>query len=395
MTKAFPASSQHTVPGTRYLQHLATKSDLAHDRSVAAHRPPQQQRGQGEEDGQARPSPVLARGNRAAGGGAEMHVQVLAGEGVAIAATHAVFLLILARWKTPGVATPQERERSLHGFVRGQPRATCDREGPGAWRPGSLNDERPIAETNSHANLATRHLLCSASATGAKNVGQVVNVHHEATQGVRPAGCQGRLPFLGALAERHLDALQAKDGPPADARYAPLQAAHTGLLGGPTLDEGGCGSWCQGEARWRCTLIFPPCDGATWACRCRLYNLHSRIHKGECRRFGVGVVDHDWQLRLVRNLRLALERMDAALLGQEVPLNDEDLLLEGVAGEVHDLHAVEERAVHERGVVCGTDEEDPREVEGRPQVVVSKGTVLLWVEDLEEHGLGIEACALG
>ena len=79
------------------------------------------------------------------------------------------------------------------------------------------------------------------------------------------------------------------------------------------------------------------------------------------------------------------------LLGHEVLLGDVHLLLEGVAGQLQDLHAVAERRGDGIEQVGGGDEHDLREIEGHVEVVVGEAEVLLRVEHLEERRAGIAA----
>ena len=79
------------------------------------------------------------------------------------------------------------------------------------------------------------------------------------------------------------------------------------------------------------------------------------------------------------------------LLGDQVPARDRLLLLERVAGEADDLHAVEKRRLDRVEHVGRRDEEDLREVVGNGQVVVAEGEVLLRVEHLEQRRRGVAA----
>ncbi len=72
------------------------------------------------------------------------------------------------------------------------------------------------------------------------------------------------------------------------------------------------------------------------------------------------------------------------LLRDQVALRDRELLLDGVAGQADDLHAVQERGLDRVEDVRRGDEEHLREVVGHVQVVVAEREVLLRVEDLEE-----------
>jgi hypothetical protein len=86
--------------------------------------------------------------------------------------------------------------------------------------------------------------------------------------------------------------------------------------------------------------------------------------------------------------------VDGDLVGQEpVPLDltrpqvaarDRDLLLDRVAVEADDLHAVEQRTGDGVGDVRRRDEEDVREIDLDVEVVVAERVVLRGVEHLEE-----------
>jgi hypothetical protein len=88
--------------------------------------------------------------------------------------------------------------------------------------------------------------------------------------------------------------------------------------------------------------------------------------------------------------------VDVYLVGQEtVPLDlprpeiaasDSDLLVDRVAVEANDLHAVEERARDRVGHVGSRNEEDLRKVQLDVEVVVAERVVLRRVEHLEERG---------
>ena len=74
------------------------------------------------------------------------------------------------------------------------------------------------------------------------------------------------------------------------------------------------------------------------------------------------------------------------LFDQEIP-RDHHLLLDRVAGEVDDLHPVEQRPRDRVIDVRGRDEEHPGEVERDLQIVIRKVPVLLRIQHLE-HGRG-------
>ena len=81
--------------------------------------------------------------------------------------------------------------------------------------------------------------------------------------------------------------------------------------------------------------------------------------------------------------------MALALLGQEVALRYHELLLVGVARELYDLHAVEERAGYGVRRVGRSDEEDAGEVDGDLHIVVAELAVLLAVQGLEQRARGV------
>jgi hypothetical protein len=68
-----------------------------------------------------------------------------------------------------------------------------------------------------------------------------------------------------------------------------------------------------------------------------------------------------------------------------VPPRDHLLLLQRVAGQPDDLHAVEEGRLNRVEDVRGRDEEDPGEVVRDRQVVIAEGVVLLRVEDFQQR----------
>ena len=80
-----------------------------------------------------------------------------------------------------------------------------------------------------------------------------------------------------------------------------------------------------------------------------------------------------------------LEPVRRELLGQQVAARDLDLLLDGVAVHVDDLHAVAQRPWDGLQLVGGRDEEDAAQVEGQVEEVVAEGVVLLGVEHLEQR----------
>ncbi len=75
----------------------------------------------------------------------------------------------------------------------------------------------------------------------------------------------------------------------------------------------------------------------------------------------------------------------ANLAWHQVALGDLDLLILGIAGQADDFHSIEKSGLNGVGDVGGGDEENPREIDIDPEVVVAKGVVLLRIEDLEQR----------
>ena len=83
------------------------------------------------------------------------------------------------------------------------------------------------------------------------------------------------------------------------------------------------------------------------------------------------------------------------LAREQVVLRDRDLLVLGVAVELHDLHAVEQRRGDGLQHVRGRQEEHVRQVEVELQIVIAERVVLRGVEDLEQRRRGIATEATG
>ena len=81
--------------------------------------------------------------------------------------------------------------------------------------------------------------------------------------------------------------------------------------------------------------------------------------------------------------------MALQLLGEEVLFGDLHLLLVGVAGQLDDLHPIQQGAGDGVGGVGGGDEHDLGQVEGDLQKVVPEGGILLPVQHLQQGGGGI------
>ena len=95
---------------------------------------------------------------------------------------------------------------------------------------------------------------------------------------------------------------------------------------------------------------------------------------------GVG----DFELVLAQTGLLPLAR-------EQVVLRDRDLLVLGVAVELDDLHAVEQRRRDRLQHIRRGEEQDVRQVEVELQVVVTEGVVLRGVQDLQQRGRRIAA----
>src|SRR3954454_21100589 len=90
--------------------------------------------------------------------------------------------------------------------------------------------------------------------------------------------------------------------------------------------------------------------------------------------------------RVARELDLrAAEAVALHLARHEVALRDLELLLLRVAGQLYELHAVEQRPRDRVEQVRGADEQDVREVERQVEVVVAEVLVLLGIEHLEHR----------
>ena len=100
-----------------------------------------------------------------------------------------------------------------------------------------------------------------------------------------------------------------------------------------------------------------------------------------------GVAGDEGPDGIVGELKLGLlQTVALALLGQQMLLGDLELLLIGIAGELNDLHPVQQRPGDSIGGIGGGDEEYLREIEGHLQEVVPECTVLLPVQHLQQSG---------
>ena len=79
-----------------------------------------------------------------------------------------------------------------------------------------------------------------------------------------------------------------------------------------------------------------------------------------------------------------LQAMLFQLLGQQVLSGDLQLFLVGIAGQLNDLHTVQQRARDRVQRIGSGDEHDAAEIHGNLQKVVTEGVVLLAVEDLQQ-----------
>ncbi len=87
--------------------------------------------------------------------------------------------------------------------------------------------------------------------------------------------------------------------------------------------------------------------------------------------------------------RAALEAGLVEALRDEVVLGDLELLRIDVAGQLDDLHAIDEGRGDRVQGVGRADEEDIGQVEGQVEVVVAEAEVLLGIEGLEQRARGI------
>ncbi len=89
---------------------------------------------------------------------------------------------------------------------------------------------------------------------------------------------------------------------------------------------------------------------------------------------------------------LAFLRLDAVLLDlarNQVALRDVDLLLFGVAGQLDDLHAVEQRRRDRVQLVGCADEKHLAQIERLIEIVVAERVVLLRIERLQQRARGV------
>mmetsp|Transcript_96237 Transcript_96237/g.206553 ORF Transcript_96237/g.206553 Transcript_96237/m.206553 type:complete len:566 (+) Transcript_96237:936-2633(+) len=86
---------------------------------------------------------------------------------------------------------------------------------------------------------------------------------------------------------------------------------------------------------------------------------------------------------------ILLDAMVLYGLGDKVLVRDLELLLENVAGESDDLHAIEKRPRHSVGDVGSAYEKHPREVHGHVHVEIPEARILCRVEDLQERRGGV------
>ena len=73
------------------------------------------------------------------------------------------------------------------------------------------------------------------------------------------------------------------------------------------------------------------------------------------------------------------------LLADEKLASDLQLLFLDVTGQVDDLHAVLQGRRNAAERIRGRDEQDLRQIRFQIQVVILKGLVLLWIQELEQR----------
>ncbi len=83
------------------------------------------------------------------------------------------------------------------------------------------------------------------------------------------------------------------------------------------------------------------------------------------------------------------------LAREQVVLRDRDLLVLGVTVELHDLHAVEQRAGDRLELVRRREEQHVGEIEVELEVVVAERVVLRGIEHLQQRGRGVTAPSAG
>jgi hypothetical protein len=70
----------------------------------------------------------------------------------------------------------------------------------------------------------------------------------------------------------------------------------------------------------------------------------------------------------------------------QVAASDVELLLLAIAGELQNLHAIQQCRVQRAELVRRGDEQHPRQVVRHLEIVIAEGVVLRGVEDLQKSG---------
>ena len=99
------------------------------------------------------------------------------------------------------------------------------------------------------------------------------------------------------------------------------------------------------------------------------------------------------QSLLVDAQAIAFQSGSAYLPRQQVIAGDLDFLLSEIAGELDDLHPIEQWSGNRVELVRRAHEENLREVDVQVEIVVSKTAVLFRVEHLQQSGCGIALIA--
>ena len=140
------------------------------------------------------------------------------------------------------------------------------------------------------------------------------------------------------------------------------------------------------------------------AVTCNAYRLYIICHNTHCRLPAYsgqlplqhadaglpGVPGDNLPDGVVRDAQLAaLQAVALELLGQQVPLGNLQLFLIGIAGQLNDLHPVQQGPGNGVCGVGGGDEEHVGQVKGQLQKVVPEGAVLFPVQHLQQRRGGI------
>ena len=354
-------------------QHEAAQGDLARHRDVVAHEAASEQRGERRDDGDAGRRAVL-------GDGALGEVQVHVGpveQVVGLAQREARARVGEAEPRRGGAQPGEGGARALLHDV-----AQLAGEGDlaGAAHLGRLDVEHVAAEgrvreADGHARLGhlQRAVLGPVELDRAQHRLHLLERHHAAALAHRRLATGGRGGLAGGGA--------GGGGGGGGGIAGGVVGGGSGVAGGGGVVGGGgvgVGLLHPGDARG---------GGAAERGELPLELAHARLAR---------VAGDDG----VEGGRVARERglrqpVLGQLLGQQVAARDLDLLLDGVAVHVDDLHAVEQRPWDGLQLVGRRDEEDAAQVEGQVEEVVAEGVVLLGVEHLEQRrgGVAIERVA--